>query len=101
MSKLILVVPAGRRSAGRGVLLGRDGRVRLAPFRVLATASASAASNHGNARRDWRRPFGHTPTGSYVVAGALPPEATSASPSDGLGALVLAPVAGNALEALR
>ena len=26
-----------------------------------------------NGDRDWRKPFGHTPTGTYVVAGALPP----------------------------
>jgi hypothetical protein len=107
MSKLVIVVPVGRRASGRALLLGSDGRVRLAPFRVLATASGSAASKHGNPARDWRRPFGHTPTGSYVISGALPPGSAARTPgeeegrSDLLGALVLAPVGGNALEALR
>jgi hypothetical protein len=101
MSKLIIVVPAGRRAAGRAVLLGSDGKPRLPPFRVLATASTTAATRRGNPSRDWRRPFGDTPTGSYVVAGALPPGARSADVTEPVGALVLAPVGGNALEALR
>jgi hypothetical protein len=96
MSKLVIVVPAGRRAAGRAVLLGSDGKLRLAPVRVLATAAGSAAARHGNPGRDWRRPYGDTPAGSYVVAGALPPGA-----SESLGALVLSPAGGNALEALR
>ncbi len=106
MSKLVIVVPVGRHAAGRAVLLGNDGKLRLAPFRVLATSSGSAATRHGNSERDWRRPFGDTPTGSYLVAGALPPSA-GAQPlpeeahADRLGALVLSPVGGNALEALR
>ncbi len=99
MSKLVIVVPAGRRAAGQALLLGDDGKPRLAPFPVLATAAAGPAARHGNADRNWRRPFGHTPPGSYVVAGALPPG--DASRSCLLGALALAPAGGDALLALR
>src|SRR5277367_6070253 len=102
MSKLVVVVLVGRRAAGRATLLANDGRLRLAPFRILATASRSAAARSGNPERDWRRPFGHTPTGSYVVAGAVPPSrprpGVAGARSELLGALVLAPVSGNALE---
>jgi hypothetical protein len=112
MAKLIIVVVAGRRAAGRGVLLGSDGKLMLAPFRVVATASAAAAARRDNPSRDWRRPFGDTPTGSYVVAGALPPGAGEGAERAlpgaplrfaglRLGALVLAPAGGNALEAMR
>ena len=62
MSKQIIVVPAGRRAAGRAMLLGGDGKPRLAPFRVLATASTTAATRRGNPSRDWRKAFGDTPT---------------------------------------
>ena len=96
MSKLVIVVPAGRSAEGRAVLLGDDGKARLAPFPVLATAGRASAVRHGNPERDWRRPFGHTPTGSYLVAGALPPGHPARS-----GALVLAPHGGDALDALR
>ena len=106
MSKLVIVVPTGRGEAGRGALFGGDGTLRLAPFRVVATASAKVASQNGNPTRDWRRPYGHTPTGSYVVASALPPCSDTgpelcAQHRPPLGALVLSPVGGNALEALR
>ena len=102
MSKLVVVVPVGRRAAGRAVLLGNDGRVRLPPFRVVATASGLAAARHGNPDRSSRKPFGDTPAGSYVIAGALPPDPRARSGDDGLlGAIVLAPVGGDALEALR
>ena len=105
MCKLIVVVPVGRRASGRAVLIGNDGRLRVTPFRVLATASSSAAARRGNPGRDWRRPFGHMPTGSYVVAGAIPPGAPTVDAHgvgrEPLGALVLSPVGGNALEALR
>ena len=73
MSKLVIVVPVRRRRAGRAVLLGNDGHARLGPIRVLATASSWVASQYGNGARDWRRPFGDSPTGSYVVGGSLPP----------------------------
>jgi hypothetical protein len=89
MSKLVIVVPTGRRTCGRAALLGGGGELRLVPFRVLATADGPAAARHGNPGRDWRRPFGDTPTGSYAIAGARD------------AALVLAPVSGNALEASR
>src|ERR1700734_889908 len=98
MSKLVVVVPVGRRAAGRAVLLGEDGSSRLAPFRVLATASGSAAARHGHPHRSRGKPFGDTPTGTYVVAGALPP---GEGDRGLLGALVLAPAGGDALEALR
>ncbi len=104
MSKFVVVVPEGRRAAGRGVLLGENGRVRLGPLAVLATASDAVAARHGNPERDWREPFGDTPTGSYVIAGALPPGAArrgSGAEFGLLGALALAPAAGNALVALR
>jgi hypothetical protein len=106
MSKLVIVVPVGRRRAGRALLLGGDGRTWLGPVRVLATASSWRASRHGNPDRDWHRPFGDTPTGSYVVGGSLPPGVMPSSLSKRsrfgmLGALVLDPAAGNALEAAK
>ncbi len=106
MSRLVVVVPAGRGAAGRAVLLSDAGKARLGPFPIVATASRAAAIRNGNPERDWRKPFGSLPTGTYVVAGAIPPERpTRADPRDrragSLGALVLAPVGGNALEALR
>ena len=73
MSRLVIVVPAGRRAEGRAVLLGDDGRTRLAPVPVLAIADARAAARHGNPQRSFCRPFGDTPAGSYLIAGALPP----------------------------
>src|SRR5580692_9138226 len=106
MSKLVIVVPVGRGRAGRAVLLGDDGRTRFGSIRVLATASAWVASQYGNAGRDWQRPFGNAPTGSYVVGGSLPPgvmPSPMSKPSrfGRLGALVLDPVGGNALEAAK
>src|SRR6185437_6749517 len=104
MSKLVIVVPVARRREGRAVLLGDDGRTILAPFPVLAIADARAAARHGNPGRDRRRPYGDTPSGSYVVAGALPPAAGRRARRAGgamPGALVLAPSGGEALEALR
>ena len=97
MSRLVIVVQTGRRAAGRAVLLGDDGTPRLKPLPVLATASDAAALRHGNPDRDWRRPFGDLPTGAYVVVRTLPP----ANGTHCLGALVLSPTGGNALEALR
>ncbi len=99
MSKLVIVLPVGRTAAGRAVLLGDGGEVRLGPFPVLGTASNVAAARHGNAARDWRKPFGDTPTGSYVLAGALAPDGARRRRKLP-GALVLAPTAGNALRAL-
>ena len=105
MSKLVIVVPARRHRCGRALLLGDDGATRLGPFRVLATASKWAAKKHGNEARDWRKRFGHPPTGTYVVGGSLPPGMTPRPRRirrfGALGALVLVPVAGDALEALR
>jgi hypothetical protein len=104
MSKLVVVVPVGRAAVGRGVLLGEDGQIRLGPIPVLATAGDVVAAHNGNPRRDWQKPFGHTPTGSYAVAGAVPPGASrrgKRSKYGLLGALVLAPVGGHALVALR
>ena len=106
MSNLVIVVPAGRDRCGRAVLFGGDGRTRVAPFRVLATASASVATRYGNLDRDWRRPFGHSPTGKYVIAGSLPPGVMPKPKKrwwrfGQFGALILAPSGGNALEAAR
>src|SRR6185437_10427164 len=105
MSKLVIVVPVARRAEGRAVLLAEDGRTILAPFAVLAIADARAAARHGNPGRASRRPFGDTPTGSYVVAGALPPALGRRSGKrrgvGAMGALVLSPVGGDALEAMR
>jgi len=103
MSKLVIVVPANRHRCGRALLLGSDGATRLGPLRVLATASGWAAKRHANEARDWHRPFGHPPTGTYVVSGSLPP-GVSPRPRrlrrfGALGALVLTPTSGHALEA--
>ncbi len=105
MSKLVIVVPQGRRYAGRALFLGEDGALRFGPLSVLATASGWAARRHGNPTRDWRRPYGHPPTGSYVVTGSLPPGAAPRAARirrfGPLGALVLRPAAGDALAALN
>ena len=54
-------------------MLGDDGRVRLGPFRVAATASGSAATPaSATLRATGGRRSGHTPTGSYVVTGGPP-----------------------------
>ncbi|HEY2511015.1 MAG TPA: hypothetical protein VGI39_09175, partial [Polyangiaceae bacterium] len=95
MSRLILVVPRGRHTSGRAVFLGGDGAPRLPPFAILATADRAAGARQGNPRCDPLRAFGDTPTGVYLVAGALPPR------RGGLGALILAPAGGAALDALR
>lgn len=103
MSKLVIVVPASRRRCGRALLLGNDGSTSFGPFRVLATASGWAAKRHHNDARDWRKPFGQPPSGSYVVGGFLPPGMTPRPKRlrrfGLLGALVLTPVAGEALVA--
>ncbi len=105
MSKLVIVVPEGRRYAGRALLLGEDGALRCGPLPVLATASGWAARRHDNPTRDWRRPYGHPPTGCFVVAGSLPPgvapRAARLRRFGPLGALVLRPSAGDALAALN
>ena len=103
MSKIVLMVPTGRRTCGRGALFGDDGRMSLGPFRILATANARIAAKHGNPERDPRLPFGHTPAGSYVVAGSLPPgyrHPHRPRRFGGGGALMLAPSAGVAAEAM-
>lgn len=104
MSKLVMVVPRNRARCGRAMLVAADDTVRLGPFRVLATANRRQARRHGNPERDPRRPFGHPPTGSFLVAGSLPPGVVP-NPRrrrrfGRLGALVLAPERGVALEAL-
>jgi hypothetical protein len=103
MAKLVILVPEGRRFCGRVLLLCNDGKTRLGPLRVLATASGWAARRHNNGARDWRRPYGHPPTGSYVIGGSLPPgiapRARRVHRFGGLGALVLTPVGGDALDA--
>jgi hypothetical protein len=105
MSKLVIVVPKERRSCGRAVLLGNDGSTLAGPLRVLATASLWAARRHGNEKCDWHKPFGHAPVGVYVIAGSLPPGVVPRPKRwrrfGVLGALVLQPVAGDALEAAK
>lgn len=103
MSRVVIVVPRARGYCGRLVLLGTDGRTRLGPLRVLATASRRVARRHGNPSCDPLRRFGHPPAGTYVVSTSLPPGyAHPRRPRrfGGLGALVLAPKSGDALASL-
>ena len=105
MAKLVIVVPKDRGRCGRALLIGSDGATRAGPLRVLATASKWAARRHGNEARDCHKPYGHTPPGSYVVAGSLPPGVVPHPRRwrrfGVLGALVLQPVGGDALEASK
>jgi hypothetical protein len=103
MAKLILVVPATRAYCGRGVMLSKEGAALFGPFRALATASARVAREHGNARCDPLLPFGHTPSGEYMVVGSLPPGRVHPRRPrrfGTVGALVLSPAAGQALASL-
>lgn len=103
MSRVVMVVPRARGYCGRLVLLGTDGRTRLGPLRVLATASRRVARRHGNATCDPLRPFGHPPAGSYLVSTSLPPGyAHPRRPRrfGPLGALLLAPTKGDAVASL-
>ncbi len=102
MSQLVIAVPPARDACGRAVLLGDDGATRMASFRVLATASRRVARRHDNPDRDRMRAFGHPPSGTYVVAGSLPPsfhQRRRPKRFGRLGALLLEPLAGEALAA--
>jgi hypothetical protein len=103
MSRLVMVVPQDRAYCGRATLVAGDGRVKLGPFRVLATANRRMARRHGNPDRDKLRPFGHPPAGTFLFAGSLPP-GVAPNPKRArrfgrLGALVLSPERGEALAA--
>jgi hypothetical protein len=102
MSKLVIVAPKGRAFCGRAVLVGSDGATRAGPFRVLATASVRIARKHGNTDASPLLPFGHPPTGTYVIAASLPPGYTHKRRTrryGRVGALLLAPQSGDALRA--
>lgn len=101
MSKLFILVRTERRTCGRALLLARDGRTLLGPFRILATASRRVARRHGNATRSPLLPFGHPPSGTYVIIASLPPSTPHrrADRYGRLGALLLAPRGGDALAA--
>jgi hypothetical protein len=101
MAKLFVLVRKGRRTCGRALLLARDGRTLLGPFRILATASRRVACKHGNAKRSPLLPFGHPPSGTYVIIASLPPSTPHrrADRHGRLGARLLAPRGGDALVA--
>ena len=103
MSVLLIAVPRGRGLCGRAVALSGAGRTIFGPIRILATASARVAREHGNPHCAPALPFGHPPLGSYVVAASLPPghRRRRAGRYGRLGALVLAPVGGEAAVAGR
>ena len=102
VSKLVLFVPRDRAFCGRAHIVGSDGATRAGPWRVLATASVRVARKHGNADASPLRPFGHPPAGTYVVAASLPPGWVHAKRKrryGRVGALLLAPQSGDALQA--
>lgn len=102
MSKLVIVVPKGRRFCGRASLFGNDGAQRAGPFRVLATASVRVAKKRGNPTASPLQPFGHPPQGTYFLAASLPPgyvHARRRRRYGRVGALLLAPQSGEALDA--
>ncbi len=102
MSKIVIFVPKGRKFCGRCAVFGGDGAQRAGPFRTLGTASVRVARKHGNADASPLLPFGHPPTGSYVIAASLPPgyEHTKRKRRYGkVGGLLLAPRSGDALSA--
>ena len=72
MSRLVFLIPKGRAFCGRVVLIGSDKTILAGPFRALATASERVAKRHGNASASSLLPFGHAPTGSYVIVASLP-----------------------------
>lgn len=102
MSKLVIVVPKGRKFCGRSILFADDGERRAGPFRTLATASVRVAKKHGNAGASPLRPFGHPPEGAYVLAASLPPgfvHTRRKKRYGHVGGLLLAPQSGDALDA--
>ncbi len=83
-------------------MIGTGGRALAGPFRVLATASMRVARKHGNPTCDVLLPFGHPPSGTYTVAGSLPPSFVHPRRPrrfGAVGALLLFPLAGDALAA--
>lgn len=101
MARVVMLVPQDRSRCGRAVVLAHDGRTLLGPFRVLATASRRVAREHGNPERSPLLPFGHPPEGSYAIIASLPPGTPHRRSRrfGGLGALLLEPRSGTALEA--
>ena len=104
MSKIVFFVPRGRAFCGRAMLVGADGATRAGPFRALATASVRVARTHGNADASPLLPFGHPPSGTYVIAASLPPGYVHAKRKrryGRVGGLLLAPQSGDALAATQ
>lgn len=91
MAKLIVIVPADRKACGRALLLSVAGVALLGPIRVLATASRRVARRHGNPTCSPHLPFGHPPSGKFLVTGSLPPGFLHRRPGryGRLGALLL------------
>ena len=79
------------------------GEVLLGPFRVLGTASRYVSARRGNPGHDRTLPFGDPPCGTYAIGSSLPP-GTIHPRRPGrfgkVGALVLTPTGGEALEAV-
>jgi hypothetical protein len=103
VSKLLIVVPRGRGFCGRAVLVADDGTTRAGPFRALGSASVRVARKHDNADASPLFPFGHPPTGGYIVAASLPPGYVHAKRTrryGRVGGLLLAPKSGQALDAM-
>lgn len=102
VARLTILLPEARDRCGRAVLVSGGGEVLLGPFRVLGTASRHVSRRMGNPDHDRLRPFGDPPSGTYAVASSLPP-GTLHTRRPGrfgkLGALVLEPTGGEALEA--
>jgi len=101
VSKLVIFVPRGRAFCGRAFVLGADGKTRVGPLRVLATASVRVARKHGNADASPLLPFGHPPQGTYAIAASLPPGYVHKRKRryGRVGGLLLAPQSGQALDA--
>lgn len=97
--KLQAVLARDRSAEGQIVALADDGAVLAGPWRCRGEADDTAATGHGNAQEDPRRPYGDHPFGSYRVVGIehdKPPPRTY-----GPVFLRLAPTAGEALLATR
>lgn len=103
MAKVLILVPQDRSRCGRALIVAHDGRALMGPFRVLATASRRVARAQGNPERSPLLPFGHPPAGSYAIVASLPPGTPHRRSRrfGGLGALLLEPRSGTALEAAR
>ncbi len=86
------------------MLVADDGTTRAGPFRALASASLRIAKKHDNAGASPLLPFGHPAEGTYVVAASLPPgyvHTRRTRKYGRVGALLLRPSGGQALDAVR